>query len=136
MYAYAYAHMHICTYARMHVCTYARMHVCMYACMHVCIYYVKLQYNVLYHIISTQVCSTDQIPHRVHNHRTINIHTHTCYGFARGTCSSAHVLVSACLAPFGWHYLYNATSLIRPHLCYVFFVVSRIIILRHIIHHV
>ena len=38
-------------------------------------------------------------------------------------------------AGFGWHYLSNATCLIRPHLFCVFFVVSRIVIICYIICH-
>ena len=36
----------------------------------------------------------------------------------------------------GWHYLSNATCLIRPHLLYALFIVSRVIISCHIIRHV
>ena len=36
-------------------------------------------------------------------------------------------------AAFGWHYLSTATYLPRPHLFYALFVVSRIIVILHII---
>ena len=35
----------------------------------------------------------------------------------------------------GWHYLSNATCLIRPHVFYALFIVSRIIIICYIIRH-
>ena len=43
-------------------------------------------------------------------------------------------LARAC-AVFGWHYLSNATCLIRPHALYVFVVVSRTTIICHLICH-
>ena len=38
-------------------------------------------------------------------------------------------------AVLGWHYLTNATCLIRPRLFYGCFVVSRIAIIRYVIRH-
>ena len=37
--------------------------------------------------------------------------------------------------PFGWHYLSNATCVVRPRLSYAFFVVSRITIICYVIRH-
>ena len=42
----------------------------------------------------------------------------------------------ALLEIVGWHYLSSATCLIRPHSCYVFFVVSRSTIMCYILRHV
>ena len=41
-----------------------------------------------------------------------------------------------CGESFGWHYLSNATCLMRPHLFSVFFVVPRVTISCYIIRHV
>ena len=50
-----------------------------------------------------------------------------------GTTTQDHDgLACITIATIRWHYLSNATCLIRPHLLYVFFVVSRIIIIRYI----
>ena len=56
------------------------------------------------------------------------------------SCSSITMACRSCSASepvsFGWHYLSNASCLVRPHLFYAFFVVSMITILGSIIRHV
>ena len=90
------------TYTYTHMYMYMYMHVYVYVCMCIHIYLYLSLYIYIYIYICMPSCSSPR---------------------ARASPSWT--------APFGWHCLFNATCLIRPH---VLFVVSTIIIICCVVH--
>ena len=101
-----------------------------------CIVYHSSYYIILCHIIVCHIiiyiythiyiyiCTPTYIYIYIHTHIHTYIHKHII---------SHHIIPHSesrlTLVELGWHYLSNATCLIRPHVFYVFFVVSRIAII-------
>ena len=127
-------------YVCMYVCLYLSLYISIYLSLSLSIYiYIYIYINHKHTHIYDMSCSTFDINiwlENYHLHR-VSLNT-TCLTISvSGTCmvdtDTPDAFKQQTPAMFGWHYLSNATCLMRPRLLYALCIVSRINILCYIL---
>ena len=157
VYTYAYTCIHICTYVYIYI--YIYIHICIYvlsscagapsfwpmvclpsSVLCVCVTFCLQEYVVLLHYVLSMYLYVHVLA-RVWYHKCVSAHVRTyvhTYPTCINMCTYTYYTMCAnsCFNGFGWHYLSDATCLIRPRLFYALFIVSRITTLCQIIRNV
>ena len=150
---YMYTYMHICIY----IYIYIHMYICVvilcgravflahgvspiFCLVCVCVTFCLQEYVVLLHYVLSMYLYVHVLA-RVWYHKCVSAHVRTyvhTYPTCINMCTYTYYTMCAnsCFNGFGWHYLSDATCLIRPRLFYALFIVSRITTLCQIIRNV